>query len=321
MKRKHDSYGGFQPLEVKLSNDYYSTNEYNLLKYNSAKAALRVFLEKTEIRTIYVPLYLCPNVCREIESHNIRVIYYRIDHNLLPMLDHVVEDSWVYIVDYFGVMDGRVDAYIAEHGEMQFILDNCHSFFHKPNIGKNYIYSCKKFFGVPDGAYLITDEYVECQQKFSRGSEYASYLLTCLESGTDFCYQEKKKVDQYLGDNYDAMSKIADILMHSIDYEYVAQRRHDNAMIYEDAFAKKNRICIEKDSVPYMYPLNVGKNIKNELIQEKIFVPTLWAHCGKMEYKGTWEYDLTENTLFLPVDQRYDTADISYIVSVIEKMM
>ncbi len=37
--------------------------------------------------------------------------------------------------------------------------------------------------------------------------------------------------------------------------------------------------------------------------------------------KETWEYDLTKNTIFLPVDQRYDEEDIRYIISVVESLI
>ena len=194
-------------------------------------------------------------------------------------------------------------------------------FFHKPNVGENYIYSCKKFFGVPDGSYLITDDYIEEQGSLSKGAEYSNYLITALESGTNYCYNEKKKVDDLLGRTYDNMSIIADKIMRSIDYDMVINIRRENAAQYERAFSEINRIKIEKNSVPYMYPLNFGQNIKKELIGKKIFVPTLWEQCKEEKYKETWEYDLTENTLFLPVDQRYDKEDVEYVISIVKSLM
>ena len=153
VKRKHSSYGGFQPLELKQGQAYYSEDKYNLLKYNSAKVGIDILIEKEHIQKIFVPFYLCPNVCREIERHDLEVEYYSIDDNLLPIIERAEEEDWIYIVDYFGVMDTKVDTYISEHPEQHYIVDNCHSFYHKPNVGDNYIYSCRKFFGVPDGAY------------------------------------------------------------------------------------------------------------------------------------------------------------------------
>lgn len=321
MNRKHESYGGFQPLELRRSNSYYSTSEYHLLKYNSAKVGIDKVINENKVKRIHVPLYLCPNVCKEIERHDLQVIYYKIDGNLLPLIENYEKDDWIYIVDYFGIMSNRMDQFIKNHTNFHYIVDNCHSFFHRPNVGSNYIYSCRKFFGVPDGSYLITEDFICEQEELSNGAGYAGYLLTSLENGTNACYQEKKHVDELLGQSYDNMSKLADAIMHSVDYEFVANRRRENAKIYEQAFGGLNRIKVETDVIPYMYPLNFGTNIKRELIQRKIFVPTLWGQCGDEKYKGTWEHDLTENTLFLPVDQRYDEEDINYIVSVVKSLM
>ena len=87
VKRKHSSYGGFQPLELKQGQAYYSEDKYNLLKYNSAKVGIDILIEKEHIQKIFVPFYLCPNVCREIERHDLKVEYYSIDDNLLPIIE------------------------------------------------------------------------------------------------------------------------------------------------------------------------------------------------------------------------------------------
>lgn len=317
--RKHNAYGGFQPLEIRYWEEYYSPEKYNILKYNSAKAGLNILLKTKKIDKIYVPLYLCPNVLKEIEKHNIEVIYYKINMELLPQLHNIPDKSWIYIVDYFGIMDERIDKYITTHCNMHFILDNCHSFFHLPTVGKNYIYSCKKFFGVPDGAYVITDEFLTEQPEMTEGSEYANYLLECLEKGTNACYLRKKQVDKYLNNNYGGISKLADLLMKSIDYSKVITSRRENARIYNRAFKEINNLSIEDNAIPYMYPLNIKKNIKKNLIEECIYVPTLWSHCTNPKYKGSVEYNLAENTLFLPVDQRYDQEDIEYIINLVMK--
>lgn len=41
--------------------------------------------------------------------------------------------------------------------KLPIILDNTQSFFQKPISGIDTIYSCRKYFGVPDGAYLSTN--------------------------------------------------------------------------------------------------------------------------------------------------------------------
>ena len=61
-------------------------------------------------------------------------------------------------------------------------------------------------------------------------------------------------------------------------------------------------------------------DIRKRLIENKIFVPTLWADTLEDEYVGTDEYLLSKNTLFLPVDQRYDEEDIKYIIDIVRRI-
>ena len=68
------------------------------------------------------------------------------------------------------------------------IIDNCHSFFEKPIMEKRFfnVYSCKKFFRVPDGAYLIGEDIAVRNTKEVYADEKAGYLIECLEHGTNY---------------------------------------------------------------------------------------------------------------------------------------
>ena len=44
-------------------------------------------------------------------------------------------------------------------------MDHTHAFFQKPLPGVDTLYSCRKFLGVSDGAYLSTDAELEPEKK------------------------------------------------------------------------------------------------------------------------------------------------------------
>ena len=50
-----------------------------------------------------------------------------------------------------------------------------------------------------------------------------------------------------------------------------------------------------------------------KLIEEKIYVPTLWSHLLQEKFQNVFEYQLASDTLFLPLDQRYGKEDIEFI--------
>lgn len=323
MLRTREEYGGFLPLELKSTGEYYSYDKNNMIRLNCAKAGISILLDTMKVNKIYIPYYLCPNVCKEIENHKKEVIYYRLDNNLLP--ESIPDDAGncIYLVDYFGIMDSKISAFADQFQFSKIIMDNSHSFYHKPIMKENIynIYSCKKFFGVPDGAYLIAKHLEVMKLKKTFSSENAQYLLKCLEHGTNYCYKEKKGVDNLISENYGSMSVLAEKILSSIDYEFVKCQRINNLRIYEEAFANINSIEIENESVPYMYPLNVGANIKKALVEQKIYVPTLWGHLLQNANKESLEFRLSDETIFLPLDQRYNETDIKYVIWEVQKAL
>lgn len=317
------SYGGYLPLELRQGNDYFSS--LPSMRFNCANAAIDHVLEITDIKNVYVPYYMCPNICENFNSKDIQVIYYHVGENLLPADEFPIQAACVYVTDYFGVMGNKIDKLIAGLTNKYIIADFCHAFYHKPVLKDNIycIYSARKFFGVPDGAYLVnknlTSDYSDTDVSYS--SDFSSYLLTSLEHGTNYAYKDKKEADSIIKLNKGKMSFLARRILKSIDFESVREIRKQNAAKYDEAFSSINRIHIEKNSTPYMYPLNIGKDIRSQLVKENVFTPTLWGQLLSDEFINTKERELTTNTVFLPVDQRYDEADIDTVIGIVRRFI
>ena len=323
IKRTKKEYGGFLPLELNLggNNPYY--HEYsNILSFNTIKAALPLISNTLKTKKVLVPYYLCPNVIKELEKSFDEVEFYYLNNSLLPQIDDLKEKV-IYLVDYFGIMDKAITDYVNKTPETSFLVDNAHSFYNKPVMRENVfnLYSCKKFFGVPDGGYLISERKIEQKYEKTVSSHISNYLIKSLEEGTNSCYQEKKTVDDYINNNYSDISVFSEEILSRIDYEKVKKIRKRNFSIYQQYFGYTNQIKCEEDSTPYIYPLNVGKNIKDKLIKEKIYVPTLWSQCLDKQFDNKLEQKLAADTLFLPLDQRYDESDIKYISEKVKDLL
>ena len=98
MERTQREYGGFLPLELNKGKEYYQYANTQMQRFNCAKAAVDNVLGYIDTYKIYVPYYLCPNVCKEIEHHNIEVCYYYINNNLLPELLPDEQGICIYLV-------------------------------------------------------------------------------------------------------------------------------------------------------------------------------------------------------------------------------
>ena len=68
-----------------------------------------------------------------------------------------------------------------------------------------------------------------------------------------------------------------------------------------------------------MYPLYVenGRELKKKLIENKIFVPTLWGDVFDVASPNSVAWDYAENIVPLPCDQRYGIEEMDYIVNII----
>lgn len=314
-------YGGYLPLELSEGEDWFSKyGESNLLRTNSAKAALYFAVKTSGISKIYLPHYLCRSVKKMLENTGIPLEYYYLNSGLLPKLSHVEQDAGVLLVNYFGIMEEQIK---KEAGKYKTVfLDHSHGFFSEPILreGVFQIYSCRKFMGVPDGGYLVGKN-CAMDLEADQVSEHFSYLVTSLEHGCNAAYQEKMECDRYFMGNHKGMSRISRGLLSSVNYEQIRRKREENFRYIHRQLKDDNELEIEKEAYPaYLYPfmpkggIKTGKRLKEALVAEKIYVPTLWRELISPFYAGRREYHLSEDTVFLPIDQRYGEEDMEYLV-------
>lgn len=318
-------YGGFLPLELNPGREYFAEYEDALSRFNSVKAAMDFLIGKLGGMRIFVPYYYCPSTIEAIRGTGLTVCFYHIGSNLMPVSLPDKSGDVVLLVDYFGVCTDRVVEFAHNFRNAEIIIDRAHSFYSKPIIEEHIhnVYSAKKFFGVPDGAYLISKAALSYAEVPSSAHDYAAYLFAAYEEGTNFAYRMKKDVDKKLAADYASMSKLAIGLLENVDYDRVEKQRIENYNVLYKAFRDVNELILPESCTAYQFPLlisNRGKYIKKRLIENKIFVSTLWSGRDLQEQGNAFELNLMENAVFLPMDQRYDRADMKFIINTIKEM-
>ena len=111
------------------------------------------------------------------------------------------------------------------------------------------------------------------------------------------------------------MSKLTQNILHGIDYEYVKYRRTENFSYLENALGNINSLELNHTIGAYMYPFFIknGSEIRKRLQKDKIYIPILWPHVFNICTEDKLEYQMANNILPLPVDQRYDLEDMKYL--------
>jgi hypothetical protein len=118
------------------------------------------------------------------------------------------------------------------------------------------------------------------------------------------------------------MSLITKKLLATIDYEAISYMRRENFISLHNKLKKKNELNFEipLEAVPMIYPFYVSSpGLRDYLIQNKVYVATYWPNVLDWTKPEQWEHQLTKNLIPLPVDQRYDKADMQRIINTIER--
>ncbi len=308
--------GGYFEFE-KLKQDEYHKN---LIALNCGRNALDYLFKAKRIKKVYLPAFLCDSVKLMCQNNSYNYELYHIDKNLKPEFSKKLGDNeYIYIVNYYGLFSSK-DVILFKQKYKNIIWDNIHAFYQKPVDSVDTIYSCRKFFGVSDGAYLSTDTLLKQELDKDVSSDKFKHLLGRFEGkANDFYADFKANDEKFKTANVKLMSDLTHNILGAIDYEFVAQRRKDNFQILNNAFNNINTINTENIDIAYAYPLylNNGMEIKTQLASCGIYVATLWPNV--LEDGNELEKDFTKNILPLPIDQRYDRNDMKYIINKIQQ--
>lgn len=285
------------------------------IKLNCGRNALDYIIKAKRIKKILMPKFMCSSCDSVLNSNQIQVRYYSIGLDFKPILRDREADEWLYLVNYYGqLMDGD----ILSFGE-KIICDNAQAYFHKPIHGIDTIYTCRKFFGVPDGAILYSDTLIS-DIPIDESYERMHFLLGRYERGASEFYQEYVQNNDYFETQpIKQMSKLTDNLLHAIDYQYAKKCRTENFTTLHTMLADINLLSIRVPEGAFMYPLYIknGAEIREKLKEIHIYIPVLWPDVFDRCAEDEVEYDMAKNILPLPVDQRYVAEDMRYMAEYI----
>ena len=187
--------------------------------------------------------------------------------------------------------------------------------------GIDTFYSARKFFGLPDGAYLYTD--TVWQQSFEQDSSVnrMSHLLKRVDLGAKAGYEDFRVNDDALvGQDIKTMSNLTEALLAGIDYESAKKKRIENYNTLTKALGATNQFHFNLGAgdVPMVYPyLTDDANIKKRLITEKIFVATYWPNVFEWCKPDELEYKLADRVSYIRIDHRYSKSDMYRINEII----
>lgn len=311
--------GGYFELELNKREEYYP----NAVKLNSGRNALLYILKAYKPSKIFVPYYICDAALEPIIKMNVKFEFYHINKDLEPEIpSNFQEGNFFLYVNYFGINNYIVKRLAKKINNL--ITDNSQAFY-SPPIKFPTFYSPRKFFGVPDGAYLFTDIYLneELEQSFSY--EKFLHLIKRYDLGSQKGYEDYKQVEALFStEPLKRMSNLTENILSSLDYEKIKLIREKNFFYIHNKLKKSNELKIntQKLNGPMKYPLLIAKEgIKEFLIKNNIFVSSYWQEVFKRVDENSHEYYLTKYLIPLPIDQRYNLDDMNIVIEKIKDIL
>lgn len=310
--------GGYFELELNHLGELHS----NALNLNTGRNAFEYILRVRHYQKIYIPYFTCEVILQPLIRLKIDFEYYHINETFEPIFDFELmksNEAFLY-TNYFGINDLNVSTIAKKCKNV--IIDNSQSFFSKPIEGTDTFYSARKFFGVPDGAYLYCNspETLILEEDYS--FERMIHLTKRIDMSAEDGYQNFCKNESDLANNtLKKMSKLTQKILTNIDYVGIAKKRIENFEYLNYTLSKVNELKVDlsNNQVPLSYPFlfNQKKDLYSILLNKKIYTSKYWSGVTEKVEEVSVEFNFTENLIHLPIDQRINKENLDLILQLI----
>ncbi len=317
--------GSFLELQFSKGLEFYK-GEKNIARLNTGRAAIWHAFRVLDCDCIWLPYYQCDSVRDFLTKKSVSIKYYHIDKHFNPIDLKPNDKDAVLLVNYYGVMSSSRMENIAKLYK-NVVIDNSQAFFCRPIDNCMNVYSCRKFVGVPDGAYVIgknaekfADDYKQC---FS--SDTALFMLQRIEYGCEGKAYQSRQINEHRIDVEDCMkmSKLTRTILDGTDYNYIKQKRRENFLIAQNHLGCLNRLnaieYYDDETVPMVYPLLIeNENLLDKLQRAKHFQGHWWSYiCAEIPSECV-EHWISRYMVPITIDQRYGNDELNSLCTIVK---
>lgn len=317
--RLNKALGGYFELELPATTGMYYPQA---LKYQSARSAFYALLLHCKPKRVWMPYYICDSMLTPLEKAGIEIAFYSLNSNFTIADDIELKSSdKLLYVNYFGLCSAFQNELLKRYDPQQIIFDHSQAFFCQPKECLATLYSARKFFGVPDGGFLITNLELQEPTVIDEDSiDRSKHLLQRLAGEPEDGYVAYQQAEESLQQiEPKRMSLLTERILASIDYQTIKNKREFNFRELHSTLGEKNEIDLIFDNIegPMIYPyfqVTGAAELKAKLISERCFVATYWPECRARLTGYDLEKSFVENLVPFPCDQRIESYE-SYLSS------
>ncbi len=335
---------------VPASANRYEAGGEDKLYFSTARQAIRCCLRDlpADEKTALLPEYTCGSVIRTFQQEGYSLYFYPLDAQLRISTSRINQlllqhKAGVLLVHpYFGFNTIDEDEAVIDTATV--IYDATQALFSDfTYLQADYVVaSIRKWGPFPDGAYCVKKH-----GRFADKTEYpedeaylaiikqafqgkAAYIEEDRGQKDDFrnLYAQAQTILRSRTDLY-RMSEESMNIYRRYDFDSLIRSRRANfqtLLAYSswDQLGELTSPCLPEDVVPLYFSLRLTRTsrakFQHHLASHDVYAPVIWPKAPYLDLRGVGEETdrIYSQILSLPLDQRYSTADMNRIISVIE---
>ena len=283
------------------------------VSFSSGRACLRALIQERKPDEVHIPFYICDTALEPFNELEIPIKFYDVEKDLTPgSLPILRSNSSMFIwVNYFGSTETSIKKLWKLYGK-RLVIDDTQAFFvgtRKHNIAS--FNSARKFFGVPDGAFLFNSDFTAMDMTRHRSDAGVLHLVEDGLSGLTG-YRANEAL---VGKSINEMSPISSRLLTKDLLKFSKRRRKRNHKILANKLRKSGlEVLSNNHHVPSHCVILSEDPVSWEMFyKQEIFAPQFWS--GIETRPGYEKFPnsvfLSKHLIPLPVDHRYSTEDMN----------
>jgi hypothetical protein len=319
--------GGFFDLEIPPAMQLHHRDAIAL---NTGRACLMVCLSHLKPRRAFVPHYTCDATLEPFNLLNIEIEFYNLDSRFEPseILD-IQHDECFLITNYWGLQRDLMERLSVQFGD-RLIIDNTHDFYWNDTPSRSWSFtSARKWFGVPDGAFLNIPSNIDSRDLVSdrlptNQAISLQHAVNRSNGQLKLAFEQYQDYERSLDCDPLLISEFSKSILSHVDMNSGAEIRRKNFRFLDRHLSSRNqlRALTSQDLTPFVYPFLTKRPIdRTKFHSRDIFVPQLWRDVLKRDNCSCLNSEIWSRDLLpLPVDQRYGVEEMKRIVNVIDEV-
>jgi dTDP-4-amino-4,6-dideoxygalactose transaminase len=311
--------------------------------------SLLLQIAKPKIKTALLPAYMCETVILPFIEGGYKCYFYDTNMDMSPNIEDIEQykDIGIFLhTGYFGFQTNNSLTAVIKRMKSEDVIiveDITHTLFsdyQRFDENDYYVASLRKWMGLPSGGFLTSRNSIGASPEVNE--TFAKYRIEALQmkayymkNGSEALKEQFMslftKGERFLNNDLKAyrIDTVSLGIINTLNHERLIETRRANYNVLLNGLKGIKYMLsifdeLEEGICPLFYPIYIEEcrsEVRQKLINERIYCPIHWPIPPQIEIDSFRNTERLYNTvLSIPCDQRYGTAEMERIVTVLREI-